>query len=178
VADALPPAELRRAYDRSASSYDERFAALQAVKYDAVLERYRPAPQARLLDLGCGTGLLLPRLRGLRRRPVALDLSWEMLRRADPRAGERVQGDLLRLPLADGCLDGVLAITSLLVSPRDMVGALCEVSRVLTRDGTLALTILQRDRYAGLEQDLRACSLAPGEAFPCGQDVGWVCRRV
>ena len=62
---AVSPDDLRRAYARSAANYDARFASLQATKYDAVLARYTPPPTARVLDLGCGTGMLGRRLEDL-----------------------------------------------------------------------------------------------------------------
>lgn len=170
----LSPQELRLAYDRDAAGYDARFKALQVVKYDAIAERFSPAKGARILDLGCGTGMLMRRLDGL--RPVGLDLSWQMLRRAP--AGRRVQASLLDLPFAPRCFDVVFAVTALLLTPRLTVCAFAEIGRVLAPGGTLALTILEREVYDGLEEDLGASGINPGDRFACGQDVGWIARRV
>lgn len=170
---AVPRGDLRASYDRSAAGYDGRFAALQAPKHEAVLSRLSPA--GRVGDLGGGTGLLLARL-GARTPPVLLlDLSFGMLSRA-PREAARVQGDLVRLPLRDGALDVVYAVTCLLLSPRERKAALAELARVLTPGGALGLTVLRSDGE-GLEPALAAAGLVPGLRFECGQDVGWVCRR-
>jgi ubiquinone/menaquinone biosynthesis C-methylase UbiE len=175
-------AELRASYDRSAAGYDGRFEALQAVKYDAVLARLDLPWPARVLDLGAGTGLLLRRLEGelgqeqRRPPPLALDFSRPMLARC-PAWAHRVQADALRLPLEDACCDLVFAITSLILPARVLPRALLEIARVLRPGGTLALTLLAADVYPGLIDDLRACGLAPGPEFPCGQDLGWVCVR-
>lgn len=178
---AVPRSDLRASYDRSAPGYDGRFAALQAPKHEAVLSRLPPPATGsdgrptRVGDLGGGTGLLLARL-GPRTPPVLLlDLSLGMLARA-PRAAARVQGDLVRLPLKDGALDVVYAVTCLLLSPRERRVALAELARVLAPGGGLGLTVLRSDGE-GLEPALAAAGLVPGLRFECGQDVGWICRR-
>lgn len=169
----MDPDDIRRAYDRSAAAYDGRFSPLQAPKYEAVLARLDVPADARVADLGGGTGLLLGHLPALARPPVVVDFSRAMLAAAPPRAA-RVQGDLRRLPLRDASFDRVFAITALLLSPRARVGALLELARVLAPGGRLGLTVLA-DEAPGLEDDLRACGLRPGERFTCGQDVGWIC---
>lgn len=130
---------------------------------------------ARVADLGGGTGLLLSHLPPLERPPLVVDFSPAMLARAPARAA-RVAGDLRRLPLRDACVDRAFAITALLLGPRARVGALLEVARVLAPGARLGLTVLA-DEAQGLEDDLRACGLRPGERFACGQDVGWICAR-
>lgn len=175
--EAVSRADLRRSYDRSAAGYEERFAALQAPKYEAVLARWRPPEGARLLDLGAGTGLLLRRLGPRTPPPVALDLSGAMLARCPATGVHRVQGDLLRLPFRPASCDGVLAITSLLLPAGQRVAALLEVARVLRPGGVLALTLLRADAPADLSADLSAVGLAATPRFECGQDVGWICVR-
>jgi ubiquinone/menaquinone biosynthesis C-methylase UbiE len=173
---AVPRSDLRASYDKSASGYDARFAALQAPKHEAVLSRLPPPAGARIGDLGGGTGLLLARL-GPRTPPVLLlDLSVGMLARA-PRDAARVQGDLVRLPLRDGALDVIYAVTCLLLSPRERRAALAELARVLAPGGALGLTVLRSDGDATLEAALASAGLVPGPRFECGQDVGWICRR-
>lgn len=171
----MNPDDIRHAYDRSAGAYDGRFAALQAPKYAAVLARLDVPARARVADLGGGTGMLLAHLPALARPPVVVDFSRPMLARA-PAGAWCVLGDLRRLPLRDACIDRAFAITALLLSSRARVGALLEVARVLAPGGCLGLTVLAEEA-AGLEDDLRACGLRPGERFTCGQDVGWVCVR-
>jgi SAM-dependent methyltransferase len=173
---ALPPDELRRAYDRSADGYDERFAVLQAAKYGAIFERFRPDAGARVLDLGCGTGLLLPKLAEHSALPVALDLSGAMLAHVRWPA-PRVQASSLALPFAPASFDAVFAVTSLLLDRRGFVHALVEIARILRPGGTAAITILSRDTYEGLSADFAASGLAASASFPCGQDTGWICQR-
>lgn len=59
-----------------------------------------------VLDLASGTGDLCIDLRNAGHQPISVDLSFGML--AADRSGEpRVQGDILRLPVPDGAVDGV-----------------------------------------------------------------------
>jgi len=164
---------LRRASDRTAPVYDERFRALQEEKYRIVLGRLGALPTGRLLDLGCGTGLLSPHLP---RPAVGLDLSAAMLRRAHPRGVLAVQGDADALPFADASFAAVLSFTSLVA--RVSAGpALTEVARVLRPGGLLLLTLLPADLPADLTTVADAGGLVREDHFACGQDVGFRFRR-
>jgi ubiquinone/menaquinone biosynthesis C-methylase UbiE len=165
----VDPRLIRDAYDKSAKTYDARFAALQAPKYDAVLARMDVT--GRVADLGGGTGLLLARLG---RAGVLVDFSLPMLQRSS--APQRVQADLRALPLRDGAIDRAFAITSLLLPGAARLAALREVARILAPGGRAAITVL-REEQAGLEEALRAAGLVPGPRFDCGQDFGWIAAR-
>jgi len=173
--DAVPPHALRASYDRSAASYDERFSELQRTKHDAVLARVTVQDGARVLDVGCGTGLLAARLP--RARVVGVDLSSGMLERARVRLLP-VQGSALALPFRDGAFELVFAVTSLLVPARELTRALLELGRVARPGARVAVTLLRENAPAGFTRELRACGLEPeAEAFPCGQDLGWIAVR-
>lgn len=161
----MDPRDLRDGYDRSAARYDERFAALQRPKLDAVLARV--TSRGRVLDVGCGTGLLAARVPGA----IGVDISMQMLRHG---RGVRVQGDALALPFRDASFDAAFAITSFLTSiPR----ALLEVHRVLRPGGTLAVTLLRADVPRDFERELGAAGFKAIDRFECGQDLGWTARR-
>src|SRR3954462_3798528 len=59
-----------------------------------------------VLDLACGTGDLCRGLAGAGLRPIGMDLSFGMLA-AGPTGVPLAQADALRLPVADGSVDGV-----------------------------------------------------------------------
>jgi SAM-dependent methyltransferase len=97
---------------------------------------------ARLLEVGYGSGLLLPTLRTLCDRLDGVDLSSEpeVVRPALGRLGITVdelrQGDVCALPFEDGRFDGVVAFSILehLRAP-ELGRALAEVARVLEPGG-------------------------------------------
>ena len=99
---------------------------------------------ARVLDLGCGTGILLGRLSERYRLVVGLDLSHEMLLGFDPTTTAPgahvglVRGDMTTLPFADRSVDLVFC-RSALHHMDDEIGVLREVRRVLRPGGRLVV---------------------------------------
>ena len=148
----LDRARLRASFERASRGY-EAAAGLQAQVAAELLERlelFRFAPQV-VLDLGSGTGRVTGELK--RRYPracvIALDLAPGMLREARRhrrpwRRFERVCGDALRLPLADGSVD--LIFSNLMLQwCEPLAVALAEVRRVLRPGGFFALSTLGPD---------------------------------
>lgn len=118
---------------------------------------------AVLVDLGCGAGLLAPHLDGKGYRHVGVDLSAKSLALAAEHGVQGVRGDVLALPLADGCADVVVA-GEILEHVPDLPGAVSEACRVLRPGGllvidTLAATALCRWVAIGLAE--RVPGLAP-----------------
>lgn len=102
-------------------------------------------PGAKVLDAGCGAGRMLPVLAGLGCAIEGVDLSPEMVRRAQADHGEfRTQvASLTALPASDGAFDGVFAWYSTIHCPdEDLPRIFAEAHRVL-RDGGLLLTAFQ-----------------------------------
>lgn len=92
---------------------------------------------ARVLDLGCGPGLGLRRLRGAGFRAVGGDLSRQMVERARL-AGPVARLSALQLPFRNGTFDGLVCTNSFHHYP-DPVLALAEMRRVLRFGGRLVL---------------------------------------
>lgn len=122
-------------------------------------------PETRLLDLGCGTGVNLARLRRLG-LPFAsytgLDLTPAMLARApakldDSTGGSFCRGDVRHLPFADRVFDVVIStwMLSHIWPPRLVFD---EARRVLTRRGTLVFLFWARPPFP---MGLLAGSVAP-----------------
>lgn len=131
----------REFFDRAAAAWDEdRSESLGTGAGVFALAGLVPRGM-RVLDLGTGTGGLLPLLARHVDRVVAVDLSRGMLDRArdrltGPGAGsaEFLRADAERLPLADGSVDGVVANMILHhLSHPEVV--LHEVARVLAPGG-------------------------------------------
>ena len=98
-----------------------------------------------VVDVGCGPGVLLPRLRARTGWAVGLDLSSEMLRAARGK-GEHalVRADVAALPLAAECAAAVVAVHVLYLVP-DPLCALSEMARVVHPRGVLVVTTTGAD---------------------------------
>ncbi len=130
----------------------------------------------RVLDVGCGTGLLLAEI--LRQWPeadcvVELDFALEMLRRNSlkfpDRRVARLCADAARLPLASGSFDVVLCFGILPHLP-DQKAALRELIGALRPRGALAVGHLAGSRelnafHSTLEGPVAGDFLPPGEVL-------------
>jgi ubiquinone/menaquinone biosynthesis C-methylase UbiE len=86
-----------------------------------------------VLEVGCGTGLILRRLAGFSRSARGVDLSPAMLERARARGLDVTEASATELPFADGSFDVVCSF-KVLAHVRDVRRALAEMARV-TRPG-------------------------------------------
>jgi demethylmenaquinone methyltransferase/2-methoxy-6-polyprenyl-1,4-benzoquinol methylase len=94
-------------------------------------------PGSTVIDLASGTGDLCIDLAKAGHRPLSFDLSFGMLA-SDRSRSPRVQADILRLPLADGSVDGAtcgFALRNLVELP----AFFAELARVLRPGGRIAL---------------------------------------
>lgn len=111
---------------------------------EAVLSELRRASPRRILDIGCGTGILTERLAVELGADlvVGCDFSLGMLEQARSRGrGPWVQGDAQRLPLAARSVDAVVSTESFHWYP-DPDAALAELHRVLFPGGLLVVGVV------------------------------------
>ena len=111
---------------------------------EAVLDELRRASPRRILDVGCGTGILTERLAGElgAELVVGCDFSLGMLEQARSRGpGPWVQGDAQRLPLVARCVDAVVSTESFHWYP-EPDAALAELHRVLSPGGRLVVGVV------------------------------------
>ena len=135
-------------YNQTARLYNTRYAGEQNRKIAAALGALEFKTQSRIVDLGCGTGLLLPRIIGSENSVVCLDLSRGMLHEIEPRLRHSesvhlIQADVDYLPLQSGCFDGVFSITLLQNTPFPQQ-SLREMKRITKPDATIAITGLKK----------------------------------
>lgn len=137
-----------RSYDASTNSKTD-FTSFLTDEYIGQLTR-RIAPRSRVLDLGCGTGVLIKSLAALGFDAYGVDISQAMLDKIQPESeGDRItlkQGDVYALPYADASFAGV---TTRWVIPhfRDWPVIVKEAARVLQPGGTLVFDHTSRSNY-------------------------------
>lgn len=130
----------RAFFNRKAPVWDENHSEKDITRLKEMTERLEIEPGATLLDVGSGTGIILPLLLGKigkRGRLFALDFAEEMLKRARaklPQGGVNyLQADVSAIPTRSGVFDIVVCYSSF-PHFRDKPKALSEMNRV-TKDG-------------------------------------------
>jgi ubiquinone/menaquinone biosynthesis C-methylase UbiE len=93
---------------------------------------------ATVLEIGCGTGLILGRLAQGAKQAVGVDLSPGMLRRAHERGLQVTIGSATSIPFASNSFDVVCSFKVLAHVP-DITGAMEEIARVTKPGGTMVL---------------------------------------
>jgi len=132
-------------YRRSvADSYDDTRAASPSV-LRPLRGSLRGARGRRLADIGGGTGNYAAALRDLDGfEPLVVDVSPEMLRRAEAKGLVTLQADASALPLPDASFDAVTLISMLHHVP-DWRATMAEARRVLRPGGVLVYKGFARD---------------------------------
>lgn len=118
----------------------------------------RLAPGARVLDLGCGTGVLTKALAAQGFDTTGVDISRAMLEKIQPDSpGDRitlVEGNVFALPFEDARFDGI--VTRWVIPHfRDWPLILKEAARVLKPGGTLVFDHCNRANYELATRDAK-----------------------
>lgn len=171
--------DLKYRYDSTADVYDGRYREVQKRKYRAIQEDLSGA--RCLLDVGCGTGLLLddlPRCGGF---VVGVDFSREMLRRAEERFDgvSLILADADNLPFQDESFDTVVSLTLLQNMP-DPKRTVREMARVTEAGGKVIVTTLKKIySIDDIEGWMASAKLKPfrSERIPDSEDILCVGRR-
>ncbi len=141
----------------SAEAYERYLVpALMAAGAERLIALTGPKPGERVLDVGCGTGIVARQAAGLvgaRGRVLGVDLNAGMLRVAG-RLSASVQppiewreGNATRLPAADDAFDVVVSQQMLQFVPEPQT-AVREMRRVLAPGGRLAVSVCRAIEYA------------------------------
>jgi len=130
----------RTYYDDFSSWYERERAAgyhalIDQIEVDAVREF---AVGKRVLEAGCGTGLVLGRLASVAREAHGFDLSLGMVEKARARGLSVTMGSVTQVPFRDDSFDFVCSFKVLAHVP-DIQRALAELARVTRPGGTLVL---------------------------------------
>ena len=178
-------------YDRWATDYDDQMETGLGYQSPEKVARLLGAycqPTARVLDIGCGTGLAAKWLYDMGYNNIdGIDLSEAMLEVAREREiyTNLLQMDLLQpLPLETDSYSALMCTGTFTHGHVDAT-PLAELSRILAPDGVFAFTV-HRDLWVeqGFEQKLaelhetgRLCEVQrqSGSYFSEGPDEGWFC---
>jgi SAM-dependent methyltransferase len=141
-------------WSERAAGYERLLGRITARVADAVLDSAGVGPGDRVLDVGCGPGILLSAALARDARPTGVDVSPGMIAEARRRhpAVDLVEADVTDLPLADGAFDAAVGnfVLNHLPAPER---AVAEVARVLAPGGAVALSVwdhLERTRWLGV----------------------------
>jgi 2-polyprenyl-6-hydroxyphenyl methylase/3-demethylubiquinone-9 3-methyltransferase len=118
-------------------------------------------PNALLVDVACGGGLLAPHLAGRGYRHLGVDLSPTAVRVAREHGVTPVRGNVARLPVASGAADVVVA-GEILEHVPDLPGVVGELARVLRPGGVLVIDTIARTWFA------RIGAITVAERLPAG----------
>ena len=117
---------------------------------EAALEAIAEARPRRVLEVGCGTGIVAARLAaGLGAEVTGIDTSERMVELTRARGVDARVADVQELPFADGTFDVVAALWMLYHVP-DLERGLGEIARVLRPGGRLVAVTLSDRQLAEL----------------------------
>lgn len=144
-------------YNFSSEVYDKRYKVLQEEKYKRALNRYNTRGKI-ILDLGCGTGLLLEFILTSNNVQfkmdltyIGVDISWNMLKNFKSKIIQRkpiskimlMLADIENLPFRDNSFNLILSFTSFQNLPNIEKGILDSL-RVSVHDSDFIFTILRK----------------------------------
>ena len=176
---------IRDSYNRDAKTYDQKFWAIQKIKYDTLLKNnlnsLKPALiKGPILDLGTGTGLVT-RFFQENSLPIknlyGLDFSMKMIKIAKEKGIRVVLGDKSHLPFPDRFFGLVMAFTVLRIMTENDLPILKEIHRVLQPNSPFIVTILARNKDPLFAKNLEKTGFKISSPIPAGQDVGFICYK-
>ncbi len=153
--------QLQEYFDQLAPTWDKELTRERLECLGNIVKELGIKPGYHVLDIGSGTGVLLPFLiaeLGDDGKIIALDFSAEMLVQAQaksfPPIVEFAQADVLAIPLPDNSVD-IAICNSVFPHFHDKGKALKEIARVLKNNGRLVIChTMSRDMLNRLHQSV------------------------
>lgn len=144
-------------YDDYSNSYDEeRREGYYSLINDLEFEKVEPlASGKKVLEVGCGTGLILERVHKIAQDAVGVDISTGMLEVCRKKGLNVMEGSATELPFEDNTFDLVYSLKVLAHVP-DIEKAIREIVRVMKPEGRVVLEFYNPFSLKGLNDKLRA----------------------
>lgn len=150
----------REFFDRYAGDWDSQHHQDHVSQIKELVERFNLKEGSTILDVGCGTGILLPYL-SEKGSVFALDFSWNMILNARKNKAKKgihfINGSLEALPLKNQTIDYLTCLDTF-AHVTDQKKALHEMSRALKKGGKLFIAhtlgkkeLAEYHRLAGAE---------------------------
>lgn len=177
-----PRKAVARAFDQQAPRIDSsRFFTFEK-RVRRLVEFARPDPTHRLLEVGCGPGVLLSAFRDRAGPRVGVELSPEMARLARERSGaEIVLAAAEHLPFKEGSFQRVVS-RAVVHHLEDAASGVAEMARVLVPDGALVVEDVvasehpekarRHNELEALRDPSHARALAPSEVAEVASRAG------
>lgn len=132
--------EIKEYYDTFSSKYDsdrtrKYFNLINEMETQTVL---RHCKGKNVLEVGCGTGLILKEVQKISKLGVGIDISLQMLQIASGKGLSLAQADIMDLPFGDEVFDITFSFKVLAHVP-EIKKAILEIKRVTKRGGLLIL---------------------------------------
>jgi ubiquinone/menaquinone biosynthesis C-methylase UbiE len=153
--------ETRAYYDEFSKSYEKHRRPNDPGGYHALLDDLEIELVARygtgkdVLECGCGTGLILERVKEFARRAAGIDLSPGMLSLAQSRGLDVREGSVTALPFEDATFDVTCSFKVLAHVP-DIGKALSEMARVTRPGGVILAEFYNPWSFRGLAKKVYA----------------------
>lgn len=147
VSDWKEKHRVKNCYNLTSSSYNKRYIEEQKNKYKHALFHLELSPNNKILDVGCGSGLLFSFLSSKVKTIVGIDISNELLQKAKKEKNNKkiqlIQADADHLPFQNNKFDIIFAFTVLQNMPAPM-NTIKEMKLVAKKGGYIVLTGLKR----------------------------------
>lgn len=136
-----------RHYDQQAKVYDAQYLEEQNAKIESALKSIKLNSNELVLDLGCGTGFLIPHIRKTKLL-VGIDTSSKALREAKKRTKKLsniilMRADADNTPFPEHIFDSVFAVTLLQNMP-DPMKTISEMKRISKPEAVFVITGLKK----------------------------------
>jgi ubiquinone/menaquinone biosynthesis C-methylase UbiE len=135
-------------YNLTAEMYERRYAEEQTVKYKAALKHILINRDSKVLDVGCGTGLLFSHIAAEAQTVLAIDISSKLLQQAKAHSKgfcrvHLVQADADHLPFINNQFNVLFAFTVLQNMPKPLE-TLNEIKRNAQQGAVIGVTGLKK----------------------------------